>query len=204
MSASSREQICCGKCNATVGVVDLLANGLRLYKWSLSISMPKSERPTTYPLSHFLTAHLLSQISFQAVNKFVLYSSNSGAPKSTALNPPAPRPTTATRPTALNAVNLYIWVFAPYITISLYPGGQKSSQPMPASKIFYRPISDKDCTATLESATMSVEEVKLPTEVMADLVETLGRSTMAIPEGARKFREWEVGFLERFVAERDG
>jgi hypothetical protein len=51
---------------------------------------------------------------------------------------------------------------------------------------------------------MSVEEVQLPAEAMADLVDTLGRSTLAIPEGARKFREWDVGFLPRFHAGRNG
>lgn len=51
----------------------------------------------------------------------------------------------------------------------------------------------------LEKANVSVEEVQLPTGVMTDLVETLRRSTIAIPESARKFREWDVGFLERFV-----
>jgi hypothetical protein len=51
----------------------------------------------------------------------------------------------------------------------------------------------------LEKASMSIEEVQLPTEAMTDLVETLWRSTAAIPESARKFREWDVGFLERFV-----
>jgi ubiquitin-protein ligase E3 D len=70
---------------------------------------------------------------------------------------------------------------------------------MAASKIFYRPISDKECAAMLEGASMSVEEVQLPTDVMTDLADTLRRSTIAIPESARKFREWNVGFLERFV-----
>jgi len=51
----------------------------------------------------------------------------------------------------------------------------------------------------LEGAGMSVEEVQLPTEVMASLVDALRRSTIAIPESTRKFREWDVGFLERFV-----
>jgi hypothetical protein len=50
---------------------------------------------------------------------------------------------------------------------------------------------------------MSVEEVQLPTEAMTELVETLRRSTIAIPESARKFREWDVGFLERFLDGRD-
>jgi hypothetical protein len=109
-----------------------------------------------------------------------------------------------TRLTAPNAAALHIWVFAPCLTISVSTNGPKSSQPIPASKIFYRLISDQECAAMLENASTSFEEVQLPTEVMADLVETLGRSTIAIPEGARKFREWNVGFLERFVAERDG
>ncbi len=201
MSVSSRDPVYCEQCGTIVGAIDQLADGLRLYKWSLCISTPTSKRPTTYPLSHFLTAHLLSQISSQAINKFILHSSDSDALNQTALNPAASRPTT-THSTSPNSTILYIWVFAPYLTISLSTDGLKSSQPTPASKIFYRPISDKDATALLESASMGVEEVQLPTEVMADLLETLRRSTIAVPESARKFREWDVGFLERFVVER--
>jgi ubiquitin-protein ligase E3 D len=193
MSASSREPVYCGQCNSTVGAIDQLADGVRLYKWSLCVSTPTPKRPATYPLSHFLTAHLLSQISSQAVNKFILHSPNSDVP-----NPAGPN-TTASRPTASSTAILNIWVFAPYLTISLSKSGPETGQPMTASKIFYRPISDKECAAMLEGASMSVEEIQLPTEVMTDLMDTLRRSTIAIPESARKFREWDVGFLERFV-----
>jgi ubiquitin-protein ligase E3 D len=92
-----------------------------------------------------------------------------------------------------------LWVFAPYLTISISKSGPETAQPITASKIFYRPISDQECAGMLEKANVSVEEVQLPTGVMTDLVETLRRSTIAIPESARKFREWDVGFLERFV-----
>jgi hypothetical protein len=193
MSVSSREQVYCEQCNITIGAIDQLANGLRLYKWSLCISTPTSKRPTTYPLSHFLTAHLLSQISSQAVNKFILHSSNPDA-----LNPVAAN-LTALHPTASSPAILNIWAFAPYLTISTSKRVPETAQPMAASKIFYRPISDKECAAMLEGASMSVEEVQLPTDVMTDLADTLRRSTIAIPESARKFREWNVGFLERFV-----
>jgi ubiquitin-protein ligase E3 D len=198
MGASSHEPVYCEQCSTTVGVIDQLADGLRLYKWSLCISTPTSKRPATYPLSHFLTAHLLAQISSQAVNKFILHSSDSDTPSPTAPNSTASRPISL-RPTASSPAILHLWVFAPYLTISLSKSGPEIAQPITASKIFYRPISDQECAGMLEKANVSIEEVQLPAEAMTDLVETLRRSTTAIPESARKFREWDVGFLERFV-----
>jgi ubiquitin-protein ligase E3 D len=208
MNEPFREPVYCEQCSTTVGAIDQLANGLRLYKWSLCISTPTSKHHATYPLSHFLTAHLLAHISSQAVNKFILRSSNSDAPVPTASNSTASRPESLSptascpaslSPTASSPAILHLWVFAPYLTISLSKSGSETAEPIKASKIFYRPISDQECADMLEKASMSVEEVQLPTEVMTDLVETLWRSTIAIPESARKFREWDVGFLERFV-----
>jgi len=198
MNEPSREPVYCEQCSTTVGAIDQLANGLRLYKWSLCISTPTSKHPATYPLSHFLTAHLLAHISSQAVNKFILRSSNPDIPIPTASNSTASRPTSL-GPTASSPAILHLWVFAPYLTISLSKSGPETAQLIKASKIFYRPISDQECANMLGKASMSVEEVQLPTEVMTNLVETLWRSTIAIPESARKFREWDVGFLERFV-----
>lgn len=178
----SREPIYCEQCCTTVGYFDEFANGLRFYKWSLSISTPTSNQRTAYPLSYFLTAHLLSKISSQAVNKFILHS---------------------TKPNEADLPILQVWVFAPYLTISRSTTGPKTFKPTPASKVFYRSISDKECVRMLENASTSVEEIELPAEVMIELAETLRRSTMTIPESARKFREWEVGFLERFAGRRE-
>jgi hypothetical protein len=50
---------------------------------------------------------------------------------------------------------------------------------------------------------MTTEEVRLPMDTMKEVVETLQNSTTRIPKSARAFREWEVGFLERYVEGRD-
>lgn len=78
-----------------------------------------------------------------------------------------------------------------------------TSEPIPASKIFYRSISNEECTAILQNSSMTTEEVRLPMDTMKEVVETLQNSTTRIPKSARTFREWEVGFLERYVEGRD-
>ena len=165
-------------CNITVGAIDALSDGYRLYKWSLSVWEPSSEQPINYPLSHFLSAHLLSQISFQAINKFILHSMES----------------LGSSPTIL-----YIWVFAPYLTISFSSTESSPRKPIPASKVFYRSVTAMEGAAMMENASMSTEEFRLPTEVLMELVKTLNDSTERMPHSARKFREWDVGFLERFT-----
>jgi hypothetical protein len=113
----------------------------------------------------------------------------------------APKDPTTTNQTSPNPTILHIWVFAPYLTISISKSDMKATQLIPASKVFYRPISIEEYVAMLESADMSLEEVQLPNEVMGELADTLRHSTTLLPESARKFRDWDVGFLERFIGE---
>jgi ubiquitin-protein ligase E3 D len=98
---------------------------------------------------------------------------------------------------------LHIWVFAPYLAVSFSAAGTPVSKPIQASKIFYREISADECANILANTSMSVEEVVLPAETVTQLAETLRESTARIPQSARKFKEWEVGFLERFAEEAD-
>lgn len=127
------------------------------------------------PLSHFFTAHLVSQISAQAVSKFVVHSAS---------------PLTPT---------LYLWVFAPRLMISLSEINE-SSVSMPVSKIFYRTVSaaEKDKLVDDTALTSAVEEVVLDEGVVREVEETLNQSSTKLPGAAKKFGEWNVGFLERF------
>jgi hypothetical protein len=134
----------------------------------------QAQQPT-YPLSIFLTAHLLSQISSQAVHKFLLHC-----------------PSDPTTPT------LHIWVFHPGITISL----PTRPAPFPAAKIYYRPLAADSVPALLASSsklTSAVEEIRLPADVMRELTTTLEASTSALPPSVRSWNGWQIGFLDRWA-----
>jgi ubiquitin-protein ligase E3 D len=94
-------------------------------------------------------------------------------------------------------------VFAPYLTVSFYSTDSGSSKPIPASKVFYRSITATEGNTILENASMSTEELRLPTEALTELLNTLAGNTMKMPQSARKFREWDVGVLERFIEGMD-
>jgi len=59
---------------------------------------------------------------------------------------------------------------------------------------------ESDMLKLLDSDSLTFEEILLPTEVMKEIADTLSQSTASLPPSAKKFREWNVGFLERFVA----
>lgn len=63
-------------------------------------------------------------------------------------------------------------------------------------KIFYRPTADPE--ALLRENSMEYEELCLPLRILVELHDTLRRSSDLLPAFARKFKEWDVGLLDRF------
>jgi hypothetical protein len=61
-------------------------------------------------------------------------------------------------------------------------------------KVFYQLSS-----STEEQTSFSVEEVRFPGFVFAELKRALVESGALMPEAARVFKTWRVGLLERFV-----
>lgn len=184
--ASSSASFACNKCKNIVGARDDLASGIRIYKWSVSVASPLQQR-MTYPLSHFIIAYLLSLISAQAVHKFILH---------------ALPVENATKPAPI----LYIWVFAPCLTISLSPrsltatdGSTSKGNIIPATKVFYDVITPSKSKSLLDSTSLSVEEIVLTHSVMEEMHAILKASTAQLPPSTQKFREWSVGLLERYV-----
>lgn len=67
-------------------------------------------------------------------------------------------------------------------------------------KVFYQHISDIEKILEPEQgkpASMSLEELYLPLDIYWDVASTLKESNEMLPESARNFREWRVGFLSR-------
>ncbi len=55
----------------------------------------------------------------------------------------------------------------------------------------------------LDKGNLTLEEIKLPAEVIDELARTLDASNRSLPLSAKKFKEWDVGLLERFVEGRE-
>ncbi|KAI9746081.1 MAG: hypothetical protein M1818_000762 [Claussenomyces sp. TS43310] len=188
-STQDMQTLSCQKCNHDIGARDYLAFGNRLYKWSVSVVTNSAQSQPHYPLSNFIVAYLLSLISAQAVQKFILH-----GPKSKVM--------TETPPI------LYVWVFAPHLTVSFSPASKSWStlagskaRSVPATKVFYNTITVAEQDSLLENTTLSAEEIVFPHSVIKELHDTLRASTAILPPSAQRFREWNVGLLQRYVGE---
>jgi HECT-like Ubiquitin-conjugating enzyme (E2)-binding len=65
-----------------------------------------------------------------------------------------------------------------------------------AMKVFWKLVSREEADSSVESE--SAEEVLLPTEVIDEIKACLQDSALVLPPSARKFKEWDVGLLERY------
>ena len=63
-------------------------------------------------------------------------------------------------------------------------------------KIFYQHVSMAGAEELMKKE--GIEEVYFPGEVIGEMGAELERSGLCLPASGRKFREWEVGLLERF------
>jgi len=66
-------------------------------------------------------------------------------------------------------------------------------------KVFWNPVSLT--TATELAETSGVEEILLPMDAIREIEGILRSSAGFLPPSGRKFRDWEVGLLERFEGE---
>jgi hypothetical protein len=65
-----------------------------------------------------------------------------------------------------------------------------------AMKVFWKLVSREEADSSVESE--SAEELLLPTEVIDEIKACLQESALVLPPSARKFKEWDVGLLERY------
>jgi hypothetical protein len=60
-----------------VGFIDEKAEGWRLYKWNLSITLNPEDVGRTYAEESFVSALLLEMVENQAIRKFAMYDEGS-------------------------------------------------------------------------------------------------------------------------------
>ena len=63
-------------------------------------------------------------------------------------------------------------------------------------KVFWRTLNAAEATVLMDSEV--VEDVSLPVEAIVELETCLLESAKLLPPHVRKFKEWDVGLLERF------
>ncbi|KFY05585.1 hypothetical protein V492_08432 [Pseudogymnoascus sp. VKM F-4246] len=194
----------CVSCSSHIGTST--PAGYQLYKWSLSLTTPLTTStsspttqiaPTSPPLSHFLLPQLHAQSSALGVSKFII-------------RPPPPPAESKTESGTDAEVGVYVWLFAPSLTVSFSslspssspsrspPSHEFTPPPLPASKVLFRPCPPRDeATVLLDASNSAVEELRLPASVVRAFNTSLQESNARLPEGARAFAGgWDVGILE--------
>ncbi|KAF2226612.1 ubiquitin-conjugating enzyme E2-binding protein [Elsinoe ampelina] len=164
--------VACSKCGSPLGEVDSLCSGIRLFKPLLKrIKSEVDNSEEHYQVSKWLSSYLLALIDTSGARKF-----------------------------QGRYNDFTIWIFSPlvYYSLSTYTG-----QPEPAVKIFYKRhlIQPRAEATKLNSQNISLDELTLPATLEAALVDELGQANSILPNDARRFQDWNVALLNRFLVE---
>ncbi|KAH7171065.1 ubiquitin-conjugating enzyme E2-binding protein [Dactylonectria macrodidyma] len=167
----------CKKCNTEVGLFNVLALSVTLFKWQITCqTFAPSLNPSS---SECLAATLMATISRSGSSKSII------TPHMLGSSPPElDQPRT----------DLYLWVLNPNVVYSSSSiEGSKT-----AMKILYRSIEQEEGNKLIESLNSDVQEISLPQPAIEAAKETLKSSSLLLPTRERTFKEWDVGLLERW------
>ncbi|VUC36070.1 unnamed protein product [Clonostachys rosea] len=176
--SSKWQHISCKACHAEVGIYNVAASSLSLFKWQ---TLCQTKAPMPVPNSmHCLAATLTASISRTGSSKFVvlphlLSQKNEGV---------AGRPAKA----------LHLWVLNPYVVYA----SSKLETKKTAMKILYQFLDVEQGNKLADDLNSDVQDISLPGPVVQTAGEHLVSSSLLLPENDRTFREWQVGLLERW------
>ncbi|KAF1992149.1 hypothetical protein K402DRAFT_388723 [Aulographum hederae CBS 113979] len=168
------QKLACKTCGAMVGVVDEKAEGWRVFKWSMALSTADGQQES-YSAEKWISAQILTAIENDAIRKFVVSS--------------------ADRERCDDDRALMLWIFTPDLSISSSVGSDERQDPTRVMKVFHRTIHDSGDVIDTDT---SVERLYFPEEVLQLLLRSLEKNAELLPETARRFKEWDVGLLQRF------
>ncbi|KAK0127560.1 hypothetical protein ONS96_007094 [Cadophora gregata f. sp. sojae] len=220
-SAQDPASVLCKNCHRSIGREDPQSDGIRLFKWSLTLQSSNPHALTSPSLSKFISSSCLSSTQATGASKLVLSprtlfggpsttlrSSSSAKSSSSSWNDPSDRTdgsasrTGSSSPSASTPGPMLVWVlqsalYSCWSTLSSSsPPGPSSTSPNLAMKVFWKPISADDAKILLDGG--AAEELVLPDEIVVDIGRVLRDSACCLPPSARHFKEWDVGLLERY------
>ncbi|KAM0251244.1 hypothetical protein ACHAP5_001842 [Fusarium lateritium] len=169
--------IFCRKCATEVGLYNIAALSVTLFKWRISC---RTNTPDPKPSSpECLAATLLATISRSGSSKSIITPHVLGPVKS--------------GPVAIKQ-NLHLWVLNPNV---VYTASSTTGRKT-AMKILYKHIDSAEGDKLITSMTSDVQEITLPEAAIKAAEESLLSSSQLLPAQERTFKEWNVGLLGRW------
>ncbi|PVH77853.1 hypothetical protein DL98DRAFT_423127 [Cadophora sp. DSE1049] len=185
-STQDPASVICKACHRNIGRDDPQSDGIRLFKWSLTLLSSHPPSFNNPSLASLLSSQCLSSSQATGVSKLVL----------------SPRTLFGGTPSASTPGPMLVWVLksalyfcAGTFSLSSAPG-TSSTSPKLAMKVFWKSISMDDARSLLDGGT--AEELLLPDEILVEIGRVLRDSACCLPPSARKFKEWDVGLLDRY------
>jgi hypothetical protein len=174
-------EIRCSQCLTHVGLYNVLASSVMLFKWQVVCSTRSSQPVPTG--AHCLATTLTATISQSASSKSALM------PHTLALKNENERSQTDS-PWAI-----HIWVLSPHL---VYSSSVTDSRTI-AMKVLFQSIEITEAEKLTDSMTSGVQEIRLPSSLIESTWQLLQTSNSLLPNQDRKFQGWSVGLLERWV-----
>ena len=159
-----------------IGFVDSVADGYKIRKHSLALSLGFNKAPKAFDIDKWLSCVLLDAMESQGVRKFVAYEPDSNTKHA-----------------------LRLWIFAPSLSIS--SSHQSSAKYAQVAKVLWKHTDTAiEKEEKLDSSTLGEGEIRLNPGELELLQTRLERSSSILPQDAKTFQEWHVGLLERFTS----
>ncbi|KAI9053931.1 hypothetical protein LZ554_002875 [Drepanopeziza brunnea f. sp. 'monogermtubi'] len=217
---TTSEKIICENCQGVLGLVDSQAGGIRIYKWRLTL-LPDCNPSLSYFVASQCCQVILSQCIARMVftsfdPKFCTLSVSTAAHNtnntyiscsddSSTISAPKTDTLPSSKPLPISTVSLLVWVMCsalPFCSTrsDSSSSGSSSAPPKLAMKVFWKLVTSQDAVELLDSS--NVENVQTPTEGIREIEGVLRESAFVLPPSARKFKDWDVGLLERYQAKQ--
>ncbi|KAK0352043.1 hypothetical protein LTS02_014906 [Friedmanniomyces endolithicus] len=168
--------ILCMKCHTAIGVLDPSTEGFKLRKPCLSVAVSQKSSSQGYSHEKWLSSALLTAAESQGVMRLALHTSDE----------------CSDHPISM----MHTWLFAPDLMIS--SSAADTTDAIRVVKVLYREGVPADLE-TLGKMGSAEGELEVSEEEWCEMRTLLDRAAALLPEKARRFQQWKVGLLRRFV-----
>ncbi|KAI5466345.1 ubiquitin-conjugating enzyme E2-binding protein [Mariannaea sp. PMI_226] len=169
--------IFCKSCQREIGLFNILAASVTLFKWQISCqTLTPSRGPSSLEC---LVATLIATISRSGSSKSILTPHILG-PSSVAAGQ--------------SRQDLHLWVLNPNVTYA----SSSLTGCRTAMKILHKDIDSEEGGKLIESLNSDVQEITLPMASIDAARDKLKSNSLLLPTGERSFKEWRVSLLDRW------
>ncbi|KAI0508593.1 ubiquitin-conjugating enzyme E2-binding protein [Xylaria bambusicola] len=178
----------CGSCQTQLGVQNNDVSSVSIFKWQVVVQLQEQKMPESFPsLAQCVSAMLIATMARSGCSQSILLPSKHQS------NGMLRSPESKDGNQGKDLLN--IWVFNANF---IFSSTEAPASPINAMKVFYRTVSQEEADKMIESMTLGVQDISLPSEAIAILVDLLQKSNYFVPVSDRRFKDWNVGLLEKW------